>query len=146
MDRCKEKSAEKMMKKKRKHLDNSIEDSINLRGWKDVYERETKTLDCLFDNLREEEKYRTMNKDEFRKEKNNLTASLMQEKTVSSDEFCFSLPSLQYKPVGIVCPRIAVIEFGKSAVSDRSRSDRRENFRRRFTARSAESHYPNINS
>ena len=72
-----------MLKKKRKHLDNSIEDSINLRGWRDVYERERKTLDCLFDNLREEEKYRSMGRDEFRKEKNNLTASLMQEKTVS---------------------------------------------------------------
>lgn len=73
-----------MTKKKRKHLDNSIEDSINnLKGWKDVYERETKTLDCLFESLREEEKYRAMSKDEFRKEKNNLMATLMQEKTVS---------------------------------------------------------------
>ena len=72
------------MKKKRKHLDNSIEDSLNLKGWKDVFDKESKTITCLFDNMKEEEKYRNMTKDEFKKEKNSLTATLMQEKTVSA--------------------------------------------------------------
>lgn len=80
IDKCKEKSREKS-KKKKKNLDNSIEEGISSKGWKDIYEKETKTLECLFDVLREQEKYRNSSKDEFRKEKNNLTSQLLQDKT-----------------------------------------------------------------
>lgn len=56
---------------------------MNLKGPKDVFERDNRFLDCLFDALKEEEKYKSLSKDEFKKERNNLTSQLFQDKTVS---------------------------------------------------------------
>lgn len=40
-------------------------------------------LDCLFDQLKEQDKYRNLTKDEFKKERNQLSQQLLQQKTVS---------------------------------------------------------------
>jgi len=82
VEKCKEKSNERSKKKKRKHLDNSIEDNVDsLKGYKDIYNKEVKMLDCLFDQLKEQEKYKSLSKDEFKKERNQLSQQLLQEKT-----------------------------------------------------------------